>query len=109
MGEKGSRYLTLAEVKELLQEKAEERELSYEQSLSLSHAEKFVKLPSEETKELVSELLEKFDFMGEPLAYKLGDILPLDDAGIKAVFSKDRYTPSKEDCDEIIKTIKKYL
>ncbi len=104
-----SRYVTLAEVKELLSEEAEERELTYEQSLSLSHAEKFVELSKEDTEKLVKELNESFDFMNEQLAYKTADILPLDVDGVLAVFSKDRYTPSKDDCTDIIDLIKKYI
>ena len=103
------RYVSLAEVKEFLEKEAEERELSYEQSLAMSHTEKFVKLNVEDTKELINKLLEEFDFMNEKLAYKTADILPTDEDGIKAVFSKDRYTPSKEDAENIINLIKQYL
>ncbi|MFO8109956.1 MAG: RNA polymerase Rpb4 family protein [Thermoplasmata archaeon] len=109
MGEDESKYVTLSEVKELITEEAEGRELSYEQSLALSHAEKFVLLPSEDSLELVNELIDNFEFMNEKLAYKTADILPKDIDGVKAVFSKDRYTPSKDDSDEIINVIKKYL
>lgn len=108
MGEE-SRYVSLAEVKELLSKEAEERELSYEQSLSLSHAEKFVELSVEDTEELVEKLMDGFDFMNEELAYKTADILPTDNEGVKAIFSHDRYTPSNEDCEEVINLIKEYL
>lgn len=103
-----SDYVTLAEVKKLLTEESEERELKYEQSLALSHAEKFVELSVEETEELMDELRENFDFMSEELVYKIADILPEDEEGIRAIFQQDRYTPSKEESEEIINTIKKY-
>ncbi len=109
MGEDDSRYVTLSEVKELISEEAEHRELSYEQSLALSHSEKFVELTSEDSLKLVKELMDTFEFMNEKLAFKMTDILPEDPDGVKAVFSKDRYTPSKEDSEEIIKVLKKYL
>lgn len=108
MGE-DSRYVSLAEVKKLLSEEAEDRELSYEQSLALSHAEKFVDLSVEETEELVDKLMDELEFMNEELAYKTADILPPDKEGVKAIFSHDRYTPSNEDCDEVINLIKEYL
>ncbi len=104
-----SRYVSLAEVKELLRDEAEERELSYEQSLALSHAENFVKLDKEETDELIEKLLEDFDFMKEKLAYKMADILPTDEDGVLAVFSKDRYTPSQDEAESITNLIKKYV
>lgn len=102
------RHISLTEVKKLLTEESEERELSYEQSLALSHAEKFVRLDVEETKELIEELMEEFDFMNEELAFKTADILPTDVEGVKAIFSQDRYTPSNEDAENIINLIKQY-
>ncbi len=104
-----SRYLSLSEVKELLMKEAEKRELSYEQSLALGHAEKFVKLDPDETEELIEELVDEFDFMKEKLAYKTVDILPTDMDGVLAVFSKDRYTPSKDEAESIIDLIKQYV
>ncbi|MGM0404890.1 MAG: RNA polymerase Rpb4 family protein [Thermoplasmatota archaeon] len=104
-----SRYVSLAEVKKLLKEEAEERELSYEQSLALSHAENFVKLDKEETDELIEELQDEFDFMKEKLAYKMADILPTDVDGVLAVFSKDRYTPSQDEAESITNMIKKHV
>jgi len=107
--EKESRYVSLSEVKSLLTEEADNRELSYEQSLALSHAEKFVKLSPEDTKDLINDLLDEFDFMSEDLAYKTADILPEDKDGVRAIFQQDRYTPSNDEVEEIINLIKKYL
>jgi len=103
------RYVSLAEVKKLLTEESEERELRYEQSLALSHAEAFVRLSVEDTSELIEDLMEEFDFVKEEAAYKLADILPEDEDGIRAVFQQDRYTPSDDEAEKIINTIKKYL
>ncbi len=108
MSEDESKYVSLAEVKKLLNEEAEKREVSYEQSLALSHAEKFVELSVEETEELIDELRENFDFMSEELIFKTADILPEDEEGIRAIFQQDRYTPSNEDTEEIINIVKKY-
>ncbi|MFP3872689.1 MAG: RNA polymerase Rpb4 family protein [Candidatus Natronoplasma sp.] len=108
MSEDESRYVSLAEVKELLTEEAEERELNYEQSLALGHAEKFVELSMEETEKLMDELRENFDFMSEELVYKTADILPEDEDGVRAIFQQDRFTPSNDDAEEIINIIKKY-
>ncbi len=109
MTEENPRYVSLAEVKELLSQESEERELRYEQSLSLSHAEKFVKLSVEDTKDLIDELMEEFDFVDERSAFKLADILPEDMDGVRTVFQQDRYTPSDDEAEKIINTIKKYL
>ncbi|MBS3816768.1 MAG: hypothetical protein KGY76_04305 [Candidatus Thermoplasmatota archaeon] len=108
MAEDDSEFVTLAEVKKLLEEESEERELRYEQSLALSHAEKFVELSVEDIEELMDELRENFDFMDEELIYKTADILPDDEEGVRSIFQQDRYTPSTEEAEEIINTIKKY-
>ena len=109
MGEKEKRYLTLPEVKDLILTEAEERVLTYEQTQTLGHAEKFSVLTVEDSIKLVSDLMENFEFMTPKLAYKTADILPMDVNGIRAVFARDRYTPSEEDCDKITATIKKYM
>ncbi len=108
MSEDEPRSVSLSEVKELLSEEAEKGELSYEQTLALSHAEKFVKLSVEETEALMDELKENFDFMSEELIYKTADILPETENGVRAIFQQDRFTPSNEDAEQIIKVIKKY-
>ncbi len=109
MSEDEPRYVSLAEVKELLTEESEERELRYEQSLALGHAETFVKLSLEDTQDLIEELMDEFDFVKEELAFKLADVLPEDEDGVRAVFQQDRFTPSDDEAEKIINTIKKYL
>ncbi len=109
MGDDETRYMTLAEVKDLINSQAESRELNYEQTLALTHAEKFADMEVEDAKKLLKELEETFEFMPTKLAYKTVDILPQDKDGVRAIFSRDRFTPSEDDCKEIIKVIKKYL
>lgn len=103
------RLVSLAEVKKLLNDESEERELTYEQTLALGHAETFVELSVEETQELIEKLKEDFEFIDEEKAFKLADLLPEDEDGIKAVFQQDRYTPSEDEAEKIINTIKKYI
>ncbi len=109
MGDDETRYVTLSEVKELITTEAESRELNYEQTLALTHAEKFVDMEPDKAKELLAELQENFDFMPKKLAYKTVDILPTDKDGVRAIFARDRFTPSEEDCNNIVKIVKKYL
>ncbi len=108
MGEDDKRYLTIPEVKELITNEAEERELTYEQTLALGHSEKFAVISVEEAKKLADELDETFEFMNRKLAYKTADVLPQEINGVRAIFSRDRYTPSEEDSKKIIELIKKH-
>ena len=50
------RFVSLAEVKVLLEKESKKRELSYEQRLALKHAQDFVKLNVEKTKKLIEKL-----------------------------------------------------
>ncbi len=109
MGEEEKRFLTIPEVKDMITSEAERRELTYEQTLALGHTEKFAILTAEDSIKLAEELEKSFEFIGKKQAYKMADLLPGDIYGIKAIFSRDRYTPSEDDCNKIIAVIRKYI
>ena len=52
------KYLTLAEVKEILDAEREIRDLNTEQLYALTHAERFAKLSAKDARKLVEELIE---------------------------------------------------
>ncbi len=102
-------FLTLSEVKELLQKEKDERgELSADQGYALQHAEAFGRLPKKKVLKLVKELL-GLDFVVPLVAVKLADLLPTQPEEVRAVFSKERFTPSKEDVEQILDIVSKYL
>ena len=101
--------LSLAEVKKLLEkEKSSREELMPEQKLALQHAESFAKLTPTKTKKLVKELV-KIEQISEQNAYKIADILPKYSEEVRAIFSKERFTLSKEDVEKVLKLVEKYL
>ncbi len=102
-------YLSLADVKELLEnEKDNREELMPEQKLALSHADAFAKLSRTKVKKLVAELV-KMDQMSEPNAYKIADLMPEEPEEVRAIFSKERFTLTKEETDQVLKLVRKYL
>lgn len=102
-------YLSLADVKELLEKEKDNREeLMPEQKLALSHAEAFAKLSRTKVKKLVAELV-KMDQMSEPNAYKIADLMPEEPEEVRAIFSKERFTLTKEETDQVLKLVRKYL
>lgn len=102
-------YLSLADVKELLEKEKDNREeLMPEQKLALSHAESFAKLSKTKVKKLVAELI-KMDQMSEPNAYKIADLMPEEPEEVRAIFSKERFTLTKEETDQVLKLVRKYL
>jgi len=86
---KEGRYLTLAEVKELLGEE----ELNDVQKLALEHSREFSKLGVKEAKALTKELSE-LD-LPENIVCKLVDILPSDTDTIITVLSTERSSTAR--------------
>lgn len=102
-------YLSLADVKELLEKEKDNREeLMPEQKLALSHADAFAKLSRAKVKKLVAELV-KMDQMSEPNAYKIADLMPEEPEEVRAIFSKERFTLTKDETDQVLKLVRKYL
>lgn len=105
------RYVTLAEVKDLLETAEQGRgELSYEQKLALEHARRFAKMPGAKAKKLVSDLVElnptKID---EPLAVRLADFAPEHADDVRAIVAKARVNFDDAEVQKILDTVVKYL
>ncbi|MFH1545058.1 MAG: RNA polymerase Rpb4 family protein [archaeon] len=99
------KIIPLVEVKELLRERAKEGELSYEQGLTLKHAEKFSHLTKAKAEKLLQEL-KKIEGVNDEIAIKLVDILPDTKELLLLMLPKGSKLPVEKH-DEIIKLIKK--
>jgi DNA-directed RNA polymerase subunit F len=97
--------ITSAEVKEMLEERAESHELNYEQNLALDHVIKFVKTDAETAAKLVNEMEE---IIKKSQAVKLTDIMPLDLADMRLMFAKERGSHKKEEMETLLEIINKY-
>jgi len=101
--------LTLAEVKEILSDIAEERrerdlELAYEFRKALHHAELFAKASPEKSRELVNKLLE-LEKMKPVIAIRIADLIPQSRDELRAVYAKEKYTLSSEELDQILELV----
>jgi DNA-directed RNA polymerase subunit F len=106
--EEPAKYVSLVEVKNILKKLEKERkELIYEQRIALEHAQKFSKLSIKDTKELIAGLV-KLDHIEENHAYKIADILPTSADDVKAIFAKERYTPTEAEIKKILELVGKY-
>lgn len=111
----GEKYVTLAEVQEILKKAWEEgvkvnpeEPLNYEARLSLEHAERFSKIRAESVEKAREELIATFDWMTERLAVKLLDLMPEDYFDIRVIFAKEEYMPSPEEAEKIVEILAKY-
>jgi DNA-directed RNA polymerase subunit F len=100
--------LTLAEVKELLDQirlnRAEEEELGYELRRAIRHAELFAKGTAEESRQMVVELM-KLEKMTREIAVKIADVRPITKDELRAIYAKERFTLSEEELDGILEIV----
>jgi DNA-directed RNA polymerase subunit F len=100
--------LTLAEVKELLEQiklkRADEEELSYEFRRAMRHAELFARGTSEQSRNLVDELM-TLEKITPDICVKIVDIKPANRDELRAIYAKERFTLSEEELDKILDII----
>jgi len=107
--DKEIRIVPLSEVKSILKKVEKERgEMLYEQKIALEHAHKFAKLSVKKTKDMVKDLT-MLEFIQEPHAYKIADILPTNEDDIKTIFAKERITLGGNEIKSILEIVNKYL
>lgn len=100
-------YLTLAEIKELLEKEQEVRVLTMEQNYALEHATKFARINAKDARKLVEELTE-IEQVTEALACKIVDLMPQHEDEVNAVFLKERTMIDDSAISEILDKVKKY-
>jgi DNA-directed RNA polymerase subunit F len=97
--------VTLAEVKEILDEiklkRANEEELGYELRRAMRHAELFAKGTAEESRRIVEELM-KLEKMTPEIAIKIADVRPKTKDELRAIYAKERFTLSEEELNGIL-------
>ncbi len=101
------KYLSLPEVKELLREENEHRELNSLQKSALTHAEEFAKISKEDVEKLIEELMQ-LDFMDEKHAVKIVDIMPVHPDQVRAIFYREKIVLPPEDIKAVLDLVAKY-
>ena len=98
-------FLTLAEVKEMLdqirEKRADEEELGYELRRAIRHAELFSKGSAEENTGVVAELMKR-EKMTRTIAVKIADIRPVTKDELRAIYAKERFNLSEEELSNIL-------
>jgi len=101
-------YLTLAEIKELLQKEQEIRILTMEQNYALEHAIKYARIGAKDARKLADELTE-IEQVSEALACKLVDLMPQHEDEVNAVFLKERTMIDDAVISQILDKVKQYI
>ena len=103
-----TRYVTLAEVKEILEKETEKRgELTYEQGMALQHAQQFASLSSKDASKFVDEL-SGIEQVNPSSAVLIVDMMPKTVDEVRAIFSRERFTLEETDAKKILDIVAKY-
>ena len=100
----GSKFVSIPEVKDILEEVGEGRELNYEQKLALEHATYSIQTTSKDANNLIKALMEH-ERITEALAFKIVEIWPTHPDDVKAIFAKERFTITEEDIQVILQKV----
>jgi DNA-directed RNA polymerase subunit F len=95
------------EAKKLLEKKAKEKELGYEQKNALEHLRKFSKLSEKDAREL-EEGLRKVERLKPRHIANITNLMPQDENDLKIVFSSDTVSLSEEEKKQILHAVKKF-
>lgn len=99
--------ISLANVKELIEQKKKEGELTYEQNLTLEYCKKFSKLSKRDANALIEEL-SKIEKVSRKYAIVLADLLPKTPDEIRLIFSKEHFILSEDEIKTILSVLDKY-
>jgi DNA-directed RNA polymerase subunit F len=102
------KYVSLAEIREMLESESNVKELGTAQRSALEHSRALTSISSADVASLRDEM-SAMSFMTEYAAYKIGDILPKYPEDVRAIFAKERVNLSGEDIKQIIDIVGKYL
>lgn len=101
------RFVTWSDAKRILEKKAKQKELGYEQKNALEHLRKFSKLKQKELDDLISEL-SKIERLKEKHKVMIADMLPEDLDQLRITLQNEVVTLSDEDKKKIVSTVKKF-
>lgn len=103
------RYVSVAEVRELLEAEVEARggveNMLASQRASLDHAQKTCSISKEKADAIIAAV-SGFDFVTGPVAVKIADLLPEYPEDVRAIFSKERVTLEPEQIESILEIVR---
>ena len=102
------RYVSLAEVRDLLAAESERRELLTSQKAALDHAQTVSTIPLESAQKIIEEVSQIED-VTDAIAVKIADMLPQYPEDVRAIFQKERINLEPDKVDAIIAIVEKYI
>jgi DNA-directed RNA polymerase subunit F len=103
-----SEFVSIPEVKDILEDVQEGRELNYEQKLALEHATYSVQTTPKEAGKLIKALMEH-ERITEALAFKIVELWPTHPDDVKAIFAKERFTLKEDEIEDILQKVADHM
>ena len=104
-------YVTMAEVRELLEAEAEIRgydNLLQSQKAALDHAQTVCSISLDQANAIIDEV-KQIDIVTDAVALKIADLLPRYPEDVRAIFSKERVTLEPAQIQQIIDIVEKHI
>lgn len=104
-------YVTLAQVRELLEAETEIRgydNLLQSQKAALDHAQTVCSISLEQANAIIDEV-KQIDIVSDAVALKIADLLPRYPEDVRAIFSKERVTLEPQQIQQIIDIVEKHI
>ena len=96
-----------SEVKEIIEDFAENNELNYEQNLTVNHLARFKRYTADDAKEIYQKLQDEFGLRAKVAAH-IVDLVPQDLADMRLIFAKEPSKTTKEDMEAILEMLEQY-
>lgn len=104
---KDEKFVPWSEAKRVLEKKAKEKELGYEQKNALDHLRKFSKATQKAMDDMMAEL-DKIERLKERHKVAIADMLPRDEDELRMLFANEIMTISDDDKKKILSIVKKF-
>ncbi len=107
--EEEGRLVSLAEVREMLDEAAQTREeMTYEQKIALEHARRFARIDADTAAALVKDIMAAMPDVDEKYAMRVADLLPQHPDDVLAIFQKSRHELTDDDLEKVLEIVDKH-
>jgi DNA-directed RNA polymerase subunit F len=104
---KDEKFVSWPEAKKILEKKAKEKELGYEQKNALEHLRKFSKLNDKAINDMMDEF-RKIEKLKERNIISIINMMPKDADEIRLLFANEIVTVSDDDKKKILSIVKKF-
>ncbi|MBU3958166.1 MAG: RNA polymerase Rpb4 family protein [Nanoarchaeota archaeon] len=99
--------ISMAEAKEILEQREKFGELGYEQKIAVEHLKKHTRLSGSDAKKMIDEISAVLRMSNETLAM-IVNILPKNPDEVRMIFARERFSLKEEEISKIIEIVKKY-